>query len=175
MTAVAAHVYASFEGFACLLSDPLSLPTTHLAFTMWLMRGHLPLALLALGLSGSKCVVIGELQPQRDNLFGFYNLSGVRTMNLLHLTMHGHLSWPLFLAVGFWQLLTMPWDGKRFRQLPTCGSYKSVTVLLRSVLSPFRGVGTCPHSEWSEVQIFTCPQFGWSEVLAHNGLVLVPQ
>lgn len=67
MTAVAAHVYASFEGFSCLLSDPLSLPTTRLAFTMRLARGHLPLALLALGLSGSKCVVIGELQPQRGS------------------------------------------------------------------------------------------------------------
>jgi hypothetical protein len=90
VTAVAAHVYASFKGFACLVSDLLSLPTTHLAFTMWLTRGHLPLALLALGLSGSKCLVIGELQPQRGS-----------TMNLLHLTMHGHLSWQL---LGCWQL-----------------------------------------------------------------------
>jgi len=76
VTAVAAHVYASFEGFACLVSDLLSLPTTHWAFTMWLARGHLPLALLALGLSGSKCVVIGELQPQRDNLLGFTTSAG---------------------------------------------------------------------------------------------------
>ena len=121
MTAVAAHVYASFEGFACLLSDPLSLPTTRLAFMMWFVHGHLPLALLALGLSGSKCMVIGELQPQRDNLFGFYNLSGVQTMNLLHLTMHGRLLWPSLLAVGFRQLLAMSCDGECFRQLPTCG------------------------------------------------------
>jgi hypothetical protein len=52
------------------------LPSTHLAFTMWLARDHLPLALLAPGLSGSKCVVIGELQPQRDNLLGFTTSAG---------------------------------------------------------------------------------------------------
>jgi hypothetical protein len=52
------------------------LPTTHLAFTMWLARDHLPLALLAPGLSGCKCVVIGELQPQRDNLLGFTTSAG---------------------------------------------------------------------------------------------------
>src|ERR1700720_540489 len=58
----------------------------------------------------------------------------------------------LFLpSLEFRQLLTMPWDGKCFRRLPTCGGYESVTVLFGSVLSLFRGVGTCPHSEWSEV------------------------
>ena len=131
VTAVAAHVYASFKGFSFLFSDPLSLPTTRLAFTMRLARGHLPLALLALGLSGSKCVVIGELQPQRDNLFGFYNLSGVRTMNLLHLTMHGRLSWQL---LGFWQLLAMPRDGKFSWQLPTCGEL-AIGFVLGNVLT----------------------------------------
>src|ERR1700720_1553184 len=82
----------------------------------------------------------------------------------------------LFLpSLEFRQLLTMPWDGKCFRRLPTCGGYESVTVLFGSGLSSFRGVGTCPHSEWSEVQPCTCPQLGWSEVLAHNDLMLVPQ
>ena len=114
VTAVAAHSYASFEGFSCLLSIQLFLPATCLVFTMRLVRGHLPLALLALGLSGSKCMVIGALQPQRDNLFGFYNLSGVRTMNLLHLSMHSRLSWPLLLAVGFRQLLAMPRNAECF-------------------------------------------------------------
>jgi hypothetical protein len=54
-------------------------------------------------------------------------------------------------SLEFQQLLTMLWDGKCFRWLPMYGGYESVTVLFGSVLISFRGVGTCPHSEWSEV------------------------
>ena len=47
-------------------------------------------------------------------------------------------------------------------QRRTVTTADSVTVLFPA--NSFSGVGTCPHSEWSEVQFCTCPQLRWSEV-----------